>query len=147
MDLGSDILRTTMTAVKRIQVVAQRKKSTKKSVPPGRDRGTGPHLAGGGQRRTLKLTLFAFKEVRLANPVHVVSDAEQALDYLYRRGDYQDPAKSPRPDMILRDLKRPKIDGLEILKTVKEDVNLKGIPVVALTSSVDQRDVHEAYRH
>jgi CheY-like chemotaxis protein len=76
-----------------------------------------------------------------------VSDAEQALDYLYRRGDYQDPAKSPRPDMILRDLKRPKIDGLEILKTVKEDVNLKGIPVVALTSSVDQRDVHEAYRH
>ncbi|HLE94295.1 MAG TPA: response regulator [Sulfuricaulis sp.] len=76
-----------------------------------------------------------------------MSDAEQALDYLYRRGDYQDPAKSPRPDMILRDLKRPKIDGLEILKTVKEDVNLKGIPVVALTSSVDQRDVHEAYRH
>jgi len=76
-----------------------------------------------------------------------VSDAEQALDYLYCRGDYQDPAKSPRPGMILRDLKRPKIDGLEILKTVKEDVNLKGIPVVALTSSVDQRDVHEAYRH
>ena len=55
-----------------------------------------------------------------------MSDAEQALDYLYRRGDYQDPAKSPRPDMILRDLKRPKIDGLEILKTVKEDVNLTG---------------------
>ena len=76
-----------------------------------------------------------------------MSDAEQALDYLYRRGDYQDPAKSPRPDMILRDLKRPKIDGLEILKTVKEDVNLKGIPVVALTSSADQRDVHEACRH
>jgi len=128
MDLGSDILRTTMTAVKRIQVVAQRKKkSTKKSVSLRRaDRGTGPHLAGGGLRRTLKLTLLAFKEVCLANPVHVVSDAEQALDYLYRRGDYQDPAKSPRPDMILRDLKRPKIDRLEILKTVKEDVNLTG---------------------
>ncbi|MEX2164350.1 MAG: hypothetical protein WD823_08920 [Sulfuricaulis sp.] len=127
MDLGSDILRITMTAVKRIQVVAQRKKkSTKKSVPPGRDRGTGPHLAGGGQRRTLKLTLLAFKEVRLANPVHVVSDGERALDYFYRRGDYQDPAKSPRPDMILHDLKRPKIGELEILKTVKEDVNLTG---------------------
>jgi CheY-like chemotaxis protein len=65
-------------------------------------------------------------EVRLANPVHVVSDAERALDYLYRRGDYQEPAKSPRPNMILRDLKRPKIDRLEILKTVKEDVNLTG---------------------
>jgi hypothetical protein len=49
----------------------------------------------------------------LANPVHVVSDAEQALDYLYRRGDYQDPAKSPRPDMILRDLSSgPKSTGL-----------------------------------
>ncbi|MGA9032981.1 MAG: response regulator [Sulfuricaulis sp.] len=95
----------------------------------------------------VKLILRAFKEDRLANPVHVVSDGEQALDYLYRRGDYQDPIKSPRPDMILLDLKLPKIDGLEILKTVKEDVKLKDIPVVVLTSSTDQRDVHEAYRH
>ena len=95
----------------------------------------------------VKLILRAFKEDRLANPVHVVSDGEQALDYLFRRGDYQDPAKSPRPDMILLDLKLPKIDGLEILKTVKEDVKLKDIPVVVLTSSTDQRDVHEAYRH
>lgn len=95
----------------------------------------------------VKLILRAFKEDRLANPVHVVSDGEQALDYLYRRGDYQDPAKSPRPDMILLDLKLPKIDGLEILKTVKEDVKLKDIPVIVLTSSTDQRDVHEAYRH
>jgi CheY-like chemotaxis protein len=95
----------------------------------------------------VKLILRAFKEDRLANPVHVVSDGEQALDYLYRRGDYQDPAKSPRPDMILLDLKLPKIDGLEVLKTVKEDVKLKDIPVVVLTSSTDQRDVHEAYRH
>jgi len=95
----------------------------------------------------VKLILRAFKEDRLANPVHVVSDGEQALDYLFRRGDYQDPAKSPRPDMILLDLKLPKIDGLEVLKTVKEDVKLKDIPVVVLTSSTDQRDVHEAYRH
>lgn len=95
----------------------------------------------------VKLILRAFKEDRLANPVHVVSDGEQALDYLYRRGDYQDPAKSPRPDIILLDLKLPKIDGLEVLKTVKEDVKLKDIPVVVLTSSTDQRDVHEAYRH
>jgi CheY-like chemotaxis protein len=95
----------------------------------------------------VKLILRAFKEDRLANPVHVVSDGEQALDYLYRRGDYQDPAKSPRPDMILLDLKLPKIDGLEVLKTVKEDVKLKDIPVIVLTSSTDQRDVHEAYRH
>lgn len=95
----------------------------------------------------VKLILRAFREDRLANPIHVVTDGEQALDYLYRRGEYHDPAKSPRPDMILLDLKLPKIDGLEVLQIVKEDDNLKDIPVVVLTSSTDERDVHEAYRH
>jgi two-component system response regulator len=95
----------------------------------------------------VKLILRAFKEDRLANPIDVVSDGEQALDFLYRRGAYHDPAKSPRPDMILLDLKLPKLDGLSVLQTVKEDENLKDIPVVVLTSSTDQRDVHEAYRH
>ena len=94
----------------------------------------------------VKLILRAFKEDRLANPVHVVSDGEQALDYLYRRGEYHDPENSPRPDLILLDLKLPKIDGLDVLQIVKEDPNLKDIPVVVLTSSTDQQDVHEAYR-
>jgi CheY-like chemotaxis protein len=95
----------------------------------------------------VKLILRAFKEDRLANPIDVVSDGEQALDFLYRRGAYHNPEKSPRPDMILLDLKLPKLDGLSVLQTVKEDENLKDIPVVVLTSSTDQRDVHEAYRH
>lgn len=94
-----------------------------------------------------KLILRAFKEDRLANPVNCVRDGEEALDYLYQRGNFEDLAKSPRPDMILLDLKLPKIDGLEVLKTVKEDANLRSIPVVVLTSSTDERDVHEAYRH
>lgn len=94
-----------------------------------------------------KLILRAFKEDRLANPVNCVRDGEEALDYLYQRGNFEDRAKSPRPDMILLDLKLPKIDGLEVLKTVKEDANLRSIPVVVLTSSTDERDVHEAYRH
>ncbi len=94
-----------------------------------------------------KLILRAFKEDRFANPVNCVRDGEEALDYLYRRGEYKDPAQSPRPDMILLDLKLPKIDGLEVLKTVKEDRDLKSIPVVVLTSSTDERDVHQAYRH
>lgn len=94
-----------------------------------------------------KLILRAFKEDRLANPVNCVRDGEEALDFLYQRGDFQDTAKSPRPDMILLDLKLPKIDGLEVLKTIKEDDDLKSIPVVVLTSSTDERDVHQAYRH
>jgi len=94
-----------------------------------------------------KLILRAFQEDRLANPVSCVRDGEEALDYLYRRGDYNDPAKSPRPDLILLDLKLPKIDGLEVLKIIKEDEALKEIPVVVLTSSTDERDVHAAYRH
>lgn len=94
-----------------------------------------------------KLILRAFKEDRLSNPVNCVRDGEEALDFLYQRGEFKDPTKSPRPDMILLDLKLPKIDGLEVLKTVKEDGSLKAIPVVVLTSSTDERDVHQAYRH
>lgn len=94
-----------------------------------------------------KLILRAMQEDRLANPVDCVRDGEEALDFLYRRGNFNDASKSPRPDMILLDLKLPKIDGLEVLKTIKEDEKLREIPVVVLTSSTDQRDVHEAYRH
>ena len=94
-----------------------------------------------------KLILRAFKEDRFANPVDCVRDGEEALDFLYQRGNFKDKTKSPRPDMILLDLKLPKIDGLEVLKTVKEDADLRSIPVVVLTSSTDGRDVHQAYRH
>lgn len=94
-----------------------------------------------------KLILRAFEEDRLANTVDCVRDGEQALDYLHRRGSYSDPAQSPRPDMVLLDLKLPKIDGIEVLRQIKEDPSLREIPVVVLTSSTDQRDVQSAYRH
>jgi CheY-like chemotaxis protein len=94
-----------------------------------------------------KLILRAMQEDRLANPVDCVRDGEEALDYLFRRGAFEDPSASPRPDMILLDLKLPKIDGLEVLKTIKEDEKLRDIPVIVLTSSTDARDVSEAYRH
>lgn len=94
-----------------------------------------------------KLILRAMQEDRMANPVDCVRDGEEALDFLFRRGDYREPKNSPRPDLILLDLKLPKIDGLEVLKTIKDDDALKAIPVVVLTSSTDERDVHSAYRH
>lgn len=92
-----------------------------------------------------KLILRTFEEDRLANPLHAVRDGEEALDYLYRRGAYQDPETSPRPDLILLDLKLPKVDGIRVLKTIKADESLRTIPVVILTSSNAEQDVHDAY--
>lgn len=92
-----------------------------------------------------KLILRAFKEDRLANPVDCVRDGEEAMDFLFRRGDYADPAKSPRPDLILLDLKLPKIDGIEVLRQIKQDSRLRAIPVVVLTSSSAQDDLRQSY--
>ncbi|HEX9625355.1 MAG TPA: response regulator [Acidiferrobacterales bacterium] len=94
-----------------------------------------------------KLILRAFREDRLANPVHCVRDGEEALDYLYRRGAFSDPASSPRPDLVLLDLKLLKIDGTEVLKTIKQDPGLRAIPVVILTSSAADDDLRGCYEY
>ena len=70
---------------------------------------------------------------------------QQALDYLFRRGQYQDPAKSPRPGLILLDIKMPKGDGFAVLEKVKADPQLRMIPVVMLTSTDDQIEVNRCY--
>ncbi len=77
--------------------------------------------------------------------INLAKDGAEALDYLFRRGDYQDPQTSPRPDMILLDLRLPKVDGLEVLRTVKNSGDLLSIPVIVLTSSEAKADVSEAY--
>ncbi|MBN2475071.1 MAG: response regulator [Pirellulales bacterium] len=79
--------------------------------------------------------------------VYLVEDGETALDYLLRRDVYQDPRKSPRPCLILLDLRLPRIDGLEVLRTIKTAEDLLSIPVVILTSSEAEKDVAEAYRY
>jgi CheY-like chemotaxis protein len=92
----------------------------------------------------LELTLTALGKENLANEVVVVRDGEEALDYLYSRGDYV-LRKGGHPAVVLLDLKMPKVDGLEVLKTIKSDPVLKQIPVVVLTSSREDRDVVESY--
>ncbi len=82
----------------------------------------------------------------LANDVRLVEDGETALDYLFRRGDYRDPEKSPRPDIILLDLRLPKLDGLEVLRTIKTTRHLRSIPVIILTSSETDSDLAQAYQ-
>jgi CheY-like chemotaxis protein len=86
-----------------------------------------------------------FVNFRMANQLMHVSDGQQALDYLYRRAEFQDPVRSPRPNLILLDLRLPKVDGLEVLKTVKDDAGLTSIPVVVLTTSAGEADMVKAY--
>lgn len=92
-----------------------------------------------------ELTLEALAEHNLANGVLLVRDGEEALDYLYCRGKYQG-NDCNELSVILLDLKLPKVDGLEVLRTIKSDDRLKFIPVVILTSSREERDLIESYR-
>jgi CheY-like chemotaxis protein len=92
----------------------------------------------------VELALAALSENRLADDVVVARDGAEALDYLYQRNKF---AARPagHPAVILLDLKMPKIDGIEVLRTIKADENLKMIPVVMLTSSREESDVVESY--
>jgi CheY-like chemotaxis protein len=92
-----------------------------------------------------ELTLEALAEHNLANGVELAKDGEEALDYLYRRGKYAG-RNNGNLAVILLDLKLPKVDGLEVLRIIKSDENLKFIPVVVLTSSREERDMIESYR-
>ena len=92
----------------------------------------------------VRLTQEAFKEGKVSNEISVVNDGEQALTFLRREGEYVD---APRPDIILLDLNLPKKDGFEVLAEIKQDVDLKHIPVVILTTSKAQRDILETYYH
>jgi len=92
-----------------------------------------------------QLILRSFQDHRVANQVRCVSDGRAALDYLFRRGDYADPEKSPRPHLILLDLRLPRVDGLQVLREIKIDDKLRRIPVVVLTTSEAESDVARAY--
>jgi CheY-like chemotaxis protein len=95
--------------------------------------------------RDVELTLAALDEHHLANSVEVVNDGEKALDFLYRRGRFKTRAAG-NPILVLLDLKMPKVDGLEVLRIVKRDEHLKGIPVVVLSSSRETPDLTECYK-
>ena len=94
----------------------------------------------------VELTLAALEENHLANKVAVVNNGEEALDYLYRRGKFKTRSVG-NPILVLLDNKMPKVSGLEVLKAIKADENLKIIPVVALTSSRETPDLVEFYKH
>ncbi len=89
------------------------------------------------------MTREAFAENKVRNQLHVARDGEEALDFLYRRGAHAD---APRPDLILLDLNLPKFDGREVLARIKEDEDLRSIPVVVLTTSDAEEDIVRSYR-
>jgi len=94
----------------------------------------------------VEITLRAFHKVRLANTVHVVRDGQEALDFLFREGDYSDRADAPQPDVILLDLNLPKVNGLEVLDKIRASDGLSSLPVIVLTVSEQQEDVRESYK-
>lgn len=93
-----------------------------------------------------EMTQRALRKHNLGNRLHWVKDGEEALDFLLCRGTYagRDPARPPK--LVLLDLKMPKVDGIEVLRTVKSDERTRVIPVVVMTSSNEERDVTESYR-
>jgi CheY-like chemotaxis protein len=87
----------------------------------------------------------ALRESLVVNDLREVEDGEELMDYLCRRGEYSDPASSPRPGLILLDLNMPRKSGREALEEIKEDENLRRIPIVVLTTSEDEADIIASY--
>lgn len=92
-----------------------------------------------------ELVIRTLEEHRIANKVHHFLDGQSALDYLFHRGEFSDPHQSPRPHVILLDLRLPRVDGIDVLRAIKENEALKTIPVVVLTTSEAEKDVAKAY--
>ncbi len=90
-------------------------------------------------------TVRAFRKSGLANPIYHCEDGDRALDFLFHTGEYTDPLQAPRPGIILLDLNLPGTDGREVLKEIKDDPDLKKIPVIVLTTSTDERDIAACY--
>ena len=91
------------------------------------------------------ITKKALAEAKIINTLYVVRDGQEALDFLQRRGQYQDPAMSPRPGLIFLDINMPKMSGIEVLTHIKQNPELRRIPVVMLTVSKRDEDIVKAY--
>lgn len=94
----------------------------------------------------LELALHALRREKLANHIEVARDGEEALDFIFCRAKYAHRNFSHQPRLILLDLKLPKVDGLQVLREIKDDPRTKSIPVVILTSSREEKDLVEGYR-
>lgn len=94
-----------------------------------------------------ELVIRTLEDHQIANRIQHFTDGQSAIDYLLRQGAYSDPEASPRPHIVLLDLRLPRVDGLVVLHKIKENADLKSIPVIVLTTSEAERDVSRAYEH
>lgn len=94
-----------------------------------------------------ELVKRSFEDHRVANTIYHVDDGEKAISFLLNNGDYESKEDAPKPNLILLDLRLPKIDGLEVLQEIKEHEKLRAIPVVVLTTSKAEKDVAMAYKY
>lgn len=90
------------------------------------------------------LTREALGEVGAIKDISVVKDGKEALNYLFKKGSFEN---AVQPDLILLDINLPKVDGKQVLKQIKEDENLRTVPVIILTTSTSERDITDAYSH
>jgi CheY-like chemotaxis protein len=112
---------------------------------PGEQPRRGVILLVEDDRGDLLLTQEALQESGMAQQVLIVSDGEEALQYLHRSGRYEDPSQAPRPDLILLDLNMPKINGRQVAARTKSDATLRGIPIVVLSTSDYPEDIAYCY--
>ena len=87
----------------------------------------------------------AVDKVKVRRELRIVGDGEEALDYLFRRGKYQAPAASPRPDLLLLDLNLPRVNGYQVLEEIRADSKLRPMPVLVLTTSRQEKDIIRSY--
>jgi CheY-like chemotaxis protein len=92
-----------------------------------------------------ELAIHALRRERLANNIFVIGDGEEALDFLFCRGPFAERSFERPPKLVLLDLKLPKVDGIEVLRQLKDDPRTRAIPVVVLTSSKEERDLVRSY--
>ena len=90
-------------------------------------------------------TRRAWNKHHISNPLYIVNDGEECLDFLHRRGKYTEPGTAPRPGILLLDIRMPKMDGLAVLKHIRQDRHLRRLPVVILTTSRAEEDRLRSY--
>lgn len=90
-------------------------------------------------------TKRAWKKNKITNPLYIVNDGEECLDYLFRRGKYEDPASSPKPKLLLLDINMPRMGGFDVLRRIRDSGEYQNLPVIVLTTSSAEKDIFESY--